>query len=463
MKKFYLLCFLFILCSIGLRAQKAMPEVYLIKSDTAAFIGKNVNYYRILPDPSGKLTFKQVTTMQFPPVKAGGYVINDFHTNVYWRMFRLKNMLSKPVQVAIPASISRMDVFAADSAGRVMQKRIGFDVPWSQRSGLKRFNQAVFTLQPGEQKTFYARYLIDFRFDRRIAESPAFKVLKNEQQNAIDFYESRLNNVSIVAFLCGILFLAALVNVFFYTVSREKVYLYFALFGLFYTLLEGDLPIYDIFLKEVPVLARFNLILALFCGFFLWKFLSAFYDSRLLYPRWYKFSNYLSFGIFASSIQLFTTVIWSNIALSAALAGIIVLFVLNSFTILACSLFRGRQDKLFKLITALPFLFIGVIYLIADIIYGTGSTKTGFVMFVHNYGGDVTLVCFYWLVILFLWKMIQRFQMLQKQVLQEALAKERMARENEAERLQLIAGQKIALEQQVAERTAELHQSLSDL
>jgi two-component system NtrC family sensor kinase len=60
--------------------------------------------------------------------------------------------------------------------------------------------------------------------------------------------------------------------------------------------------------------------------------------------------------------------------------------------------------------------------------------------------------------------MIQRFQTLQKQILQEALEREVLAREHEAERMQTSSHrQKVELEQQVTERTAELHQSLNDL
>jgi two-component system NtrC family sensor kinase len=318
-------------------------------------------------------------------------------------------------------------------------------------------------MQPGQQITFFERQYIDFRLDRRISVDVVFKLLKNEQRDAINFYEDRLKDVSIVSFLCGILILASLVNLFFYSVSREKVYLYFALFGLFYTLLAGNMPVYDVFLKEVPLLARFNTLLALFCGFFLWKFLSTFYDAPALYPRWYKVSNYLSYGIFVAVLPMLTTFVMGNLALSAFLASIVGVFIINSFIILSFSLFKSRQEKIFKLITALPFLFIGLVYLIADIMFGTGAGKNSFVMFVHTYGGDITLFFFYWLVVIFLWKMIQRFQTLQKQVLQEALEREVLAREHEAERLQLIAGQKIELEQQVTERTAELHQSLTDL
>ncbi|RWY54238.1 sensor histidine kinase [Mucilaginibacter gilvus] len=463
MRKLYQLCFLFILLPFCLRAQTVPLQVYDIKTDSAENTWLGKQYFQILPDPSEKLTLQQVRSMQFQQVKTEGFRVKDFNTSAYWCKYSFKNTLPTPVNLAITGSISQLDVFAIDSAGKVNKKTTGYDVPWSRRSGLKRFRQAVFALQPGQQMAFYERQFIDFKLDRRATIVPGFKILKNEQRDAIDFYEDRLKDVGIISFLCGILILAALVNLFFYSVSREKVYLYFALFGFFYTLLAGNFTLYDVFLKEIPVLARFSQLLALFCGFFLWKFLSIFYEAPTLYPRWYKVSNYLSYTISLSAATLLSPQIIGKLALSATLAGVVGIFVLNSLVILSFSLFKSRQEKVFKLITALPFLFIGIIYLIADIIYGTGAGDNTFVKVVHTHGGDITLLCFYWLVILFLWKMIQRFQTLQKQVLQEALEREQMARENEAERLNLIASQKIELEQQVTERTAELHQSLNDL
>jgi two-component system NtrC family sensor kinase len=180
----------------------------------------------------------------------------------------------------------------------------------------------VYTLQPGQQMTFFERQYFDFKLDRRTSVDVVFKLLKNEQRDAINFYEDRLKDVSIISFLCGILILASLVNLFFYSVSREKVHLYFALFGLFYSLLAGNYPLYDVFFKEMPVLSRFNFVLALFCGLFLWKFLSVFYKATMLYPRWYKVSNYLSYCIFVSAINMLSPSIITNIALSGILASI---------------------------------------------------------------------------------------------------------------------------------------------
>lgn len=463
MKLFYQLCIVFLLYSAYASAQKEQPPVYQIKTDTASIAWLDSPYYKILPDPGAKLKFMQVRVMPFQSLKVENFRIKDFATNVYWLNYRVKNTLAKAVTLAIAAGVSRDDVFAVDSTGHVVQKTFGQDVPWSQRSGLKRFRQAIFTVQPGQELTFYERQYIDFTYEKRVSVQPVFRLLANEQQYAVDFYEERLSSVSIISFLCGLLILAALVNLFFFTVSREKVYLYFALFSVFYSLLAGNLPLYDVFFKEAPVLLRFNPQLALFCGFFLWKFLSVFYDAEKLYPRWFKISNYLSYSIFISCMLMLMAPVADVPYISIISSSIVATFILNTLAILSFSLFNGTQDKIFKLVTALPFLSIGIVYLVADILYGSGTSQNGFVIFLHNQGGNITLLCFYWLVILFLWNMIQRFQTLQKQVLTEALEKERIAREADAERVQLIAGQKVKLEQQVAERTAELNRSLTDL
>jgi two-component system NtrC family sensor kinase len=249
MRKLYQLCFLLLL-PICLRGQTVLPQVYAIKADSASFTGLEDQNYQILPDPSAKLSFAQVRSVQFNPIKTDGFRIKDFNTKVYWCKFSFKNTLSRPVNVAFIGSVSRIDVFGIDSIGTVIQKTTGYNVPWSQRSGLKRFRQVVYTMQPGQQMTFFERQYIDFKLDRRTSVDVVFKLLKNEQRDAINFYEDRLKDVSIISFLCGILILASLVNLFFYSVSREKVHLYFALFGLFYSLLAGNYPLYDVFFKE---------------------------------------------------------------------------------------------------------------------------------------------------------------------------------------------------------------------
>lgn len=463
MKRFYLVCIIFLLCKTALLAQTGVLPAYEIKTDTLSYTGVPPQNWQVLPDPSGKLSFAKVRSMPFLRFKTGEYRIQNFNNHVYWCNYKVRNSSTRPINVAIVNGISRLEVFAVDSAGKVTHKITGYNVPWSERSGMKRFRQAVFSIMPGQEMTFYERQYIDFRFEKRPNVYSMFRLIRDERGEAINIYEDRLKDVSIISFLCGLLILAALINVFFYSVSREKVYLYFALFSVFYALLAGNLPLYDVFLKEIPVLNRLNPELAALSGFFLWKFLSVFYDAEAAYPRWYKFSDYLSYALFPTLIIMIAPPI-SNVAVSGMITAVIVaLFVVNGTLILAFSLFSSRQEKVFKLITALPFLSIGIIYLIADIIYGSGTAKNGLVLFVHNHGGDITLVCFYWLIILFLWKMIQRFQDLQKRILREALENERLARENEAERLNLIAAQKIELEQQVTERTAELKQSITDL
>ena len=67
------------------------------------------------------------------------------------------------------------------------------------------------------------------------------------------------------------------------------------------------------------------------------------------------------------------------------------------------------------------------------------------------------------MLIFFSWSLFQRYQQLQKKIAEETLAKERLAKEKVIERNQLIAQQKVELEKEVEERTAEFKQSLHDL
>lgn len=463
MKKVYLLAALLFIAATSVLAQSTLPPAIEIKADTAGYFSIPKAHWQILPDATGKLSLPAVQASAFESPGTTKYRIANHDINVYWFRYSLKNLVDHSVQVAIPAALSRVEVYTTDSLGRWTKKTTGAGVPFSERSDFKRYRQLVYTIHPGETVTFYEREMLNFKIDRFMSLAIGYKILKDTPTEVVNYYEDRLSEVSVIAFLCGLLVLAALVNVFFYLVSREKVYLWFALFGLCYALLAGNMPLFDVFLKEVPDLNRYNAILALTSGFFLWKFLAAFYGSAVLYPRWHRVTDYLSYSTLLSAMLMASLNTIAIPWLSGLVAILVLTFCVNAVLILSVSLFKGKQDRIFKLVTALPFLFIAVTYIVADTLRGTGMDRNPVTNFLYEYGPDITLLCFYWLVVLFLWKMIQRFQTLQKQVLQEALEKERIEREGEAERLQLIAAQKVELEHQVTERTAEVNQSIIHL
>jgi signal transduction histidine kinase len=75
----------------------------------------------------------------------------------------------------------------------------------------------------------------------------------------------------------------------------------------------------------------------------------------------------------------------------------------------------------------------------------------------------IEVICISWLVLSFSLILLMRFDLLRKENAQQALENERLAREKEIEKTELIEKQKAELEIQVAERTADLKQSIEDL
>jgi signal transduction histidine kinase len=93
----------------------------------------------------------------------------------------------------------------------------------------------------------------------------------------------------------------------------------------------------------------------------------------------------------------------------------------------------------------------------------TGVQIPHSIVWLGNQFSELEELALIWLLMVFSWSLFQRYQQLQKTIAQEALAKERLAKEKEIERNELISQQKVELEEQVTERTAELKQSLEDL
>jgi signal transduction histidine kinase len=69
----------------------------------------------------------------------------------------------------------------------------------------------------------------------------------------------------------------------------------------------------------------------------------------------------------------------------------------------------------------------------------------------------------FWVILFFSWLLFKRYQGIQQKLVDEMVAKEKMEREREAEKIQLIAQQNEMLEQEVAQRTRELQQSIDTL
>jgi signal transduction histidine kinase len=476
MTKIYLPVIVFFALVSLSKAQGNQPQAFQITADTATSENISDKYWQLLEDPSGKLTINQVSSPAFNLKFHGNTTLTkgyNYNITNYWLRYRLKNMLSYPVKVTIPEGVAYAWLYIPAANGKWTVEETGRAVPWSQRSGLKRITQFVVDLQPGQELMLYEHDIFDFNlykpqnFQFTIGFADAV-INKNYINNDAYYYQNLLS-----ALIIGILLLAAMVNIFFYRVVREKLYLYFSLFlvfaALYYLARSTDIEL----IREHPY-ADYYLISVFLIGWFfsLMHFIRHFLSSRSKTPKWDKFLVLLSF------LQI---IAWSNRwylpqTLSFNLYTIITLVtgaIIYTYMpfIFATLLFYIPKSKgpdrvgIYALLPVFAWYTIGYTFAFVSQelfrFYKTPYTKL--FLWIESSRFIVEFFCFFWLVIVFSWILIKRFQAMQQGLVQAELDNERLAKEKEIERSQLIEKQKDELEVQVANRTAELKQSLNEL
>ena len=136
-------------------------------------------------------------------------------------------------RITIPKNVTYADLYTRGSDGKWNHKRTGTIVPWSKRDDLKRITTVTYTIPPGEELLIYERdnfdYLINIPDFLEIDFGFTDKVIQ-------EYYND--NNPSILpSILFGFFLLAALFNIYFFLIVRERVYLFFSL-----TLLSRAIP-----------------------------------------------------------------------------------------------------------------------------------------------------------------------------------------------------------------------------
>jgi len=476
MKLFFWVSVFLLWNSFVLKAQTNLPPVYEIKSDTSASVDINDKYWQLLEDPSGKLTINQVSSAAFDArfhvnaTRAKGY---DYHIDTYWLRYRFKNTLNRPVKLTIPENVAYAWIYIAEPNNKWKVQKTGEFVPWSKRDGLKRVKQFVVELSAGQEIMLYERDIFDFRIYKpkvfQLSIGFADPVIKKSYiDNDNDYYATIIYSV-----VMGVLLLAALTNLLFFRIVREKVYLYLALFELFFGLYYFTTSSENIILREHRYLNFYMPLIILIVAFFsMMHFIRHFLSTNIHTPKWDKVLVGLSFlqalawmSVVAlpSYWNYHTYVAWNLIS-----GGIIYTYMTFVLGTLLFYLPRSRGYIRTGIFAALPCLFVwGVGYFFLyvsselNILYKIPYTKL-FLWF-NSWNNVIMLVCFFWLVIVFSRILFRRFQDLKQMVLQTSLDNERLAKEKEIERSQLIEKQNAGLEKQVEARTAQLKKSIDDL
>ena len=466
MKLFILVVSLCLLTVAGIKAQDTLPPLFEINSEgTDAFTLPNDNI-QVLEDNTGKLSFEQVSTMP---------LVNGFHANnnkklnlaayAFWFRYRLRNMANHDIDISfdVEAEFGELYIKTADSVAKHLQT--GWNLPWSKRDGLRLETVLSFTMKPGQEFIIYHRERFDQTYllpkDHNITYSSTASIIKNLYVNK---EEQDLRKIVVMLF-AGILIMAALFNFFFFSTTKDKVYLYFALFAFVYGLIPYSESLIEFLLREAPSLANnietvgwffFNVFFVNFFRHYLETYKYHRVWDRILVITLYIHAAVIFLFIFLQNIvsHLWRFILADSHGFMVQLVGLLI-FVVSLLYLNPKNTIRSR------IIPALPILFFwgpvwSYIYVDSLFVRYAGYKTAGFIDWIVKWNPLIELLSLGWFVLFFTWSLFKRYQQLQKQVAQNEL-------EKEIERNQLIARQKIELEQQVTERTAELKQSLESL
>jgi two-component system, NtrC family, sensor kinase len=441
-------------------AQKQLPTtpVFDIKSDTAYEQILNPTYYQVLEDKGGKWTFEEVSQVPLSNlfhakgVKVEGVDTTAVHT--YWHRYRLKNTMPTTAKISVGSYADSLDVYAKkrDSSEWVHYQN-GDLREWDKRDGLKS-GVIMFNLSSGEEMSVYVRRYRtnETNFKTNIGFYSTEKFIKKQY----DYVGSSIFQFFhlLEAFLLGLFLLTIFFNLFFYHISKEKSYLYFALFILFLGI-NRFWNILDVYFSwEYPSLKHYVPYLSYTWAFipvFLIQFVRAFFKTKESYRKWDIWLITIAFAnILVNILRFFNIKIpmpFFDFDKEAARYFAIVIIPICMLITFGLYIRRKERFQLYVMVGLSPLL---IFYSFNRIANTMGfKLKTGIFR-------TIEVPCLVWLILILAWLLFMRYNHLKQKNEQRALDIER-------ERNKLIEGQKVELERQVKERTQELEVSLIEL
>lgn len=471
---FFRLCFLMLLTNETV-AQNNVPPPYEFGSDTGVYVTLDEAYWQILGDKEEKWSPEQVRQS---PVSDDFHVQDgnagvDYAIHVFWFRYRLKNAMTKPVDVVLLNSTQadKTEFFLVDEANEVIHYTTGFLHPNKEKDGLKKINGVPIQIEPGKELTVYNRIENNYFFNKPKHFSVSIGFAKQVIQREYINGEVGVSRRDYEALFVGILFFACIFNLFFYSIVRDRVYLYYALF-LFYFSFDTNLLTGIVFPNHPSILYTTET-LVWASGIFLFvQFMRNFLKTFNKFPLWDKALQVIAFAhpiaaVARLIIEPYVTGSWSGLLPWISQF----LFIVGLFMILITFLKSARSSSKFSrvlLVSAIPSSIFwsfgfGLEFLFETLKERFGVEPPRFIVWLNEWSHALNLSFVIWFVISFSWVLLLQFLQLRKENTQQALDKERLAREAEIERSRLIELQKIELEKTVEERTQELKVSLENL
>jgi two-component system NtrC family sensor kinase len=453
--------------------QNQFPPAYTLTTDTVSVITLPDSNWQLLNDKVGNETIASVRQSSVSDRfrdRTDTIWKDNQRIFTFWIRFRLKNATPHDISIFLKfASARQSDLYLFDTNGTARRIVGGTMIPWSQHDPYKRKSLTAgefvpLTLSAGDELLVY-RSATSFLG----AQPSSFAVRLYSQKYVLNEEDTLYLNAIKSSFYFGVLFWVAILNILFFCIVKERAYLYFSLYVFFLGLARFDLEKagFQLFFREHPnwyswINTYYPTLIPLALTFFV----RSFFRTYVHYPCWDKVLTWVSVFHFVFGICCFTIIrTISPSSMRTLLFDLPWAFSIVVYGLLLVTLF---------LLVRSPEKQIRSILLVFIPAFGTWTVWWSFTnisAYLNRWFGlpfsafyapmaanwqTVELSCLYVIVFYFSWILLQRFSELRKQVLQKEL-------EKEVERRQLIAQQNELLEQQVAERTAELKHSLNNL
>ncbi|MES2485229.1 MAG: ATP-binding protein [Bacteroidota bacterium] len=429
-------------------AQHNWPPAFTVSQDSVNYKSMPVKYWQCYDMGKDSVPFKKVSAASFDK-NFTTYVLKEdegnFNVTVgtpkdnVWLRYKLKNPDSQPLQIALQVN-TKLATYYIGKEGSWKELTTGYTVPWSKRDGIKKYNYILYTLPANTEVAVYA-YIYGTNHNKDLYPQPANynTFVANTFHDRIDY---DFDDIISSAFF-GFIFFGVIFNLLFFYVNRERVYLVYSITLLVSAITVAGSIIDVAFFRENPKAGiAFQAICIFVLMFMILHTMRLFFRVKQYYPRWDRLlvvaPPVLFVLIFTSTLLPAGTITKNVITVLAGTALIAIIgFIIGTLIMVIAFLRKKNKEARLFVIAALPFLISLLLSFFTDYDF-------------------LILLSGMWAISILSWGMFARFKGLQ-------IENARVALEKEEERSRLIAQQNELLEVQVAERTAELQQSLSEL
>ncbi|MDG1572667.1 7TM diverse intracellular signaling domain-containing protein [Robiginitalea sp. M366] len=221
--------------------------------------------------------------LRFRPLEGDNHALG-FTDQYFWVRFQLANPEPYPktyyLQTGRP--VTDRAILYQTRGGRIKRMESGDQIPFSQRDVPHRATIFALQLPPHSESAFY----LELKSDGETLNLP-LELFESE-----DFWMENYRSQLFLGLFYGLLFLAGIIYLFFYSSLQEKSFLYYGMYVLSIFLMQATLDglVFQYVFPEGGYLNdRFVLISALICNFYLLRYCEEFLRVRQHHPGLYKF------------------------------------------------------------------------------------------------------------------------------------------------------------------------------